>query len=452
MTYQEAVKYLESFSNYEKISSYSYKSAFCLERIEKLLDLFGRPQTRFNSIHIAGTKGKGSTSAMVFSIRVEAGFRGGRYTSPHLVDFRERIRVAQDKSWRLIAEKEVISLVEEMRPGVDSLKDRPSFFELYTALAFLYFARKDLNFVVAEVGLGGRLDATNVLRPLVCAITSLSFEHTEKLGNTLAQIAQEKCGIIKENAIVVTAPQEEEAERVIKQTCSEKNVHLFEVGKNILFEEAGFSSEKEIFSLKGIFNEHPCLEMPLLGEHQLINAGVAIGIIEALRQYEIFISPEAIREGFKKVYWPGRLEKICDRPAVILDGAQNKASARVLKEAIRKYFQYDKLILVLGISNDKDIKGICQELVGVSDEIVLTKANNPRAAEPKEVGCMIQDSGYRINICLTRNVEEAISSAKEKAKEDDLILVAGSLFVVGEARKIILTHNKIQNLTPSLYV
>jgi dihydrofolate synthase/folylpolyglutamate synthase len=190
--------------------------------MQALLDLFDHPERKFNSIHIAGTKGKGSTSAMVFSILSESGFRTGLYTSPHLVDFRERIRISQNKSWRLISEEEVVYLIEEMKPKVDSLKERPSFFELYTALAFLYFAKHNLQFVVAEVGLGGRLDATNVLEPLVCGITSLSFEHTEKLGHTLAEIAQEKCGIIKENTIVVTAPQGEEAMRVVKDNSCKK--------------------------------------------------------------------------------------------------------------------------------------------------------------------------------------------------------------------------------------
>ncbi|MCM8765278.1 MAG: Mur ligase family protein, partial [Candidatus Omnitrophica bacterium] len=256
MTYPEAIQYLESFINYERISKYSYKSAFRLERMDNLLSLFDHPERKFNSIHITGTKGKGSTSAMVFSILTEAGFSVGLYTSPHLVDFRERIRIAQDKSWRLISEEEVISLVEEIKPKIESLEEKPSFFELYTTLAFLYFAQNKSDFVVAEVGLGGRLDATNVLNPLVCGITSLSFEHTDKLGNTLTAIAKEKCGIIKENSVVVTSPQEEEAKRVIYETCKDKKARLFEVGKNIFFEEIGYAGEKEIFRLRGIFDEY----------------------------------------------------------------------------------------------------------------------------------------------------------------------------------------------------
>ncbi len=450
MTYPEVIRYLESFINYEKITGYSYKSAFRLERMHNLLDLFGHPERKFNSIHIAGSKGKGSVSAMVFSILTEANFKAGLNTSPHLIDFRERIRIAEDKYWRLITEEEVVSLVEEMKPKVDFLKERPSFFELYTALAFLYFARLNLHLVVAEVGLGGRLDATNVLNPLVCGITSLSFEHTDKLGNTLTSIAGEECGIIKENVIVVTAPQEDEAMKVIKENCCRKNAHLYEVGRNIFFEELGFDNGKEIFNLRGNFSEYAYLEMPLLGRHQLINAGVALGIIEALRNYGIYVSAEAVRAGFKKVYWPGRLEVIEEMPPIILDGAHNQASARALKEAVKKCFQYARLILVLGISKDKDIKGICQELTEIADEVILTKANNPRAEEPENISCRLQAAGCRHKIYLTNNVGEAIGLARKRAEEEDLILVTGSLFLVGEARKIILPPNKIQNLTPDI--
>jgi dihydrofolate synthase/folylpolyglutamate synthase len=230
----------------------------------------------------------------------------------------------------------------------------------------------------------------------------------------------------------------------------QKNAHLYEVGRSIFFEEVGFDNGKEIFNLKGMFGEYPHLEMPLVGEHQLINASVALGIIEALRNYDIYISPEAIRQGFKKVYWPGRLEKIAENPLITLDGAQNKASARALKEAVRKYFQYKRLILVLGISNDKDIKGICEELSSIADEIILTKANNPRAEEPEQIGCRLQVTGYKQNITLTKNVKGAMSLAREKAKDQDLILITGSLFLVGEIRELILTHETIQNLTPNL--
>ena len=444
MTYQEAIKYLESFINYERITTYSYRSSFRLERMDRILSLFDHPENKFNSLHITGTKGKGSVSAMAFSILNEAGFSCGLYTSPHLVDFRERIRIAQNRTWRLISEEEVVSLVEEIRPKIESLKERPSFFEIYTTLAFLYFAKKNLDFAVVEVGLGGRLDATNILNPLVCGITSISFDHMEKLGNTLAKIAQEKCGIIKENTIVVSAPQKEEVIEVIRETCQKKNAQLYEVNKDIFFEEIGWENKKEIFNIRGIFEEYTHLEMPLLGTHQLINASVALGMVEALRKYQIYISSPAVREGFRKVFWPGRLEILQERPLIILDGAQNRESAYALKEAVKKYFSYEKLILVLGISKDKDIKGICEELLEIADEIILTKANNPRAEEPKNIQNQISKIKYQNNVFLTKNVEEAISLAKEKARVSDLILITGSLFLVGEARDYLISYVQVQ--------
>ncbi|MGE4357401.1 MAG: folylpolyglutamate synthase/dihydrofolate synthase family protein [Candidatus Omnitrophota bacterium] len=438
MTYQEALNYLNSFINYERISKYSYRSAFRLERMDNLLSFFDHPERKFNSIHITGSKGKGSTSAMVFSILTEAGFSVGLYTSPHLVDFRERIRIARGNSWRFISKEEMVALVEEIKPIIEMVKERPSFFELYTALAFSFFAKNNLDFAVVEVGLGGRLDATNVLDPLVCAITPISFEHTDKLGNTLSSIAQEKCGIIKEGKIVITAPQEKEAKEVIYQTCKEKNALLYEVNRDIFFEEIGLVDRKEIFRIRGIFDEYPHLEMPLLGRHQLINASVAVGIIEALRKYQIYISPQAIREGFKRVFWQGRMEVVGDKPLIILDGAQNRASAYALKEAIKKYFCYKRLILVIGVSKDKDIKGICKELLEISQIVIITKADNPRAEEPEAIKSRIQKP--EVEIFLTKNIKEAVVLAKEKADREDLVLITGSLFIVGEARKLLLPY------------
>ncbi len=438
MTYSEAIGYLESFINYEKIDSYSYNSAFCLERMQELLELLGNPETKFNSIHIAGTKGKGSTSALVFSVLDRAGLRAGLYTSPHLSCFRERIRIAEDKSWRLISEEEVISLTEYIKPRLESFKPIPSFFEVYTALAFLYFARMSVEIAVVEVGMGGRLDATNVLKPLVCGITSISLEHTKKLGNTLTKITREKCGIIKPYSFVVSACQVQEVSSVIRNVCAEKEAVLYEVGKDIFFEEINFSSDKEIFSVKGILGEYPFMEIPLIGGHQLVNAALAAGIIDILRNYEIYIAPEVVREGFRCVYWPGRLEKIGKRPLIVLDGAQNGASAHALKEAVKKHFKYARLILVLGISRDKDIPGIIEELVEIADEVILTKADSPRAAEPRDIRYQIENIKYKNQIILTENTKEAVGLARKEAKEEDLILVTGSLFLVGEAREILI--------------
>ncbi len=423
MAYPEVIRYLESFINYEEIPAYPYKESLKLERIKGFLNLIGNPQHSLKSIHVAGTKGKGSTCAFITYILREAGFKVGLYTSPHLSDFRERIRILNTQYSRrntqcdfegMIAKKDLVRLVEELKPAIEkynrTLKYGPlSFFEVYTAIAFIYFKERKTDFVVLETGLGGRLDATNTAKPLVCAITPISLEHTQKLGNTLEEIAREKAGIIKSSqAIVVSASQEKEARSVIRKRCKGYGAELFEITKN----------KYQRFKIK------------LLGEHQQINANVAVEVIKALRNYNIHVSSDAIRKGLLSTVWPGRCEVVSKSPLVILDGAQNVASAQALKETIKDSFRYKKLILILGISNDKDIKGVCNELSDLADVIILTKANNSRATETKILAEYFKGKGIE----ETNNVKEALKLAKRIAHKEDLILVTGSLFVVGEAR------------------
>ena len=464
MTYPETTRYLESFINYEEIPSYPYKESLRLERIKIFLAVIDNPQNALKCIHIAGTKGKGSTCAFVAYILREAGYKVGLYTSPHLSDFRERIRVLNRKSGAipraclggvdqkpqkdfegLISKNELSGLVKKLKPVIEKYNKNSkygplSFFEVYTTLAFIYFKEKKADFVVLETGLGGRLDATNVVQPLVAAITPISYEHTQKLGTTLREIAAEKAGIIKiPNLTVISAPQEEEAARVIRNRSKEVGARLYEVGRDIKYQKAG-----DKFNVKGIFDEYPDLKIRLLGSHQLINATVAVGIIEALKFYGISVKAASIKKGLNNTVWPGRCEVIQQDPLVVLDGAQNIASSGALKKAIRESFftkggsasgrghrgKYKKLILVIGISSDKDLKGICAQLYGLADEIVLTKANNPRATPPEILAGYFK--GKRVY--LTNNVLEAREKTKEIAKKKDLILVTGSLFVVGEFR------------------
>lgn len=434
MDYQEALRYLDSFVNYEKLVSFDYRGSLKLDRMKAFAAALGDPQKGLRCIHIAGTKGKGSTSAMTASILREAGFKAGLYTSPHLVSFRERIRINDE----LISEEELCGLLDEIKPVIDRMpedEERPSFFEIYTAMAFLYFKKKMVDFCVLEVGMGGRLDATNIIeRPLCCGITQLSYEHTQKLGNTLAQIAAEKAGIIKEGAICVSSCQEDSAAGVIRGVCKNKNATLYEVGRDITFKEEA----RQTFSVSGISQDYPYLEVALLGDHQLMNAATAIGLVESLRFYDIIIGLDAISSGLKTTAWPGRLQILQEAPYIVLDGAQNRASAKALKEAVRKFFNYNRLILILGISKDKDIKGICEELSPISDEVILTKANLPRAEEPAVIKRYIEKEAR-----TAPTVEEAIDMAQDTAAVSDLILVTGSLFVVGEAlcrRSILMTQ------------
>ena len=341
----------------------------------------------------------------------------------------------------MISKGELTRLVVNLKPTIDKYNKNSkygplSFFEVYTALAFVYFKQKKADFAVLETGLGGRLDATNVVKPLVCAIAPISYEHTQKLGNTLREIATEKAGIIKSQVrrrksqalIVISAPQEKEAMEVIRNRCKEVGAKLYEVGKDV-----GFRVQGSGLRVQGLAGKYTDLRIRLLGRHQLINATVAIGVIEALRNYNINVSVDSIRKGFYNTVWPGRCEIISKNPLVVLDGAQNVVSSRALKEAIRKNFKYRKLILVLGVSNDKDIKGICRELTGLADAVILTQACSPRATEPGTLASYFKGK----EIYLTNNVKEAVDLTKQKSGPKDLILVTGSLFVVGEAREII---------------
>lgn len=433
MTYPEALHYLDSFINYEKQDRYDYKDSFRLDRMKKLVRLLGDPQAGINSIHIAGTKGKGSTCAIVYSILRSAGFRVGLYTSPHLVSFCERIRI--DDS--LISEDDVGRLLDKVRPAVDGMgSDRPTFFEVYTALACLYFNEQKVDFAVYEVGLGGRLDATNVVEPLVCAITPISYEHMDKLGNTLGEIASEKAGIIKDGSICVIAPQEKESAEAIGRICRERKARAIFVGRDIRFKELAADDRREVFSVSGLSEEYPSLEMGLLGPHQVANAATAIGIVEALGFHNITIRPDAIKKGVALAEWAGRLEIMRRSPLIILDGAQNRSSAKALASAIKRSFKYKELILVLGVSKDKDIKGITGELFPISSRVILTKSKiAERAMEPSR----IKELAGPADAIMTSDVSDALKKAVSMAGPDDMVLVTGSLFVVGEARELLIS-------------
>jgi dihydrofolate synthase/folylpolyglutamate synthase len=431
MTYRQALRYLDSFINYEAKDDYNYKDSFSLDRMARLASLLGDPQESVRSVHIAGTKGKGSTCAMVQSILKHAGFNVGLYTSPHLSSFTERIRIND----RLISERDVACFLGKVKSAVDRMKDDiPSFFEVYTAVAFLYFKEKKVDYAVYEVGLGGRLDATNIVEPLVSVITPISYEHTDKLGHTLGQIASEKAGIIKKDSVCVVAPQEKEALDAIKNIAEQKNTRLIIIGRDVHFKEMRSDESGEVFAVRGSLAIYPRLATSLIGAHQIANASGAIAAIEVLISKGAIVPKSAIVRGLKYVKWPGRLEIVSKRPYIVLDGAQNRASAHVLKNAVNKIFNYKKLILVLGVSGDKDIKGILRELLPISDKVILTKSRMVnRAMDPAKIIKFIAKSK---DVRLTANVSEALRMAKAGARPSDMILVTGSLFVVGEAREL----------------
>ena len=437
MTYREALNYLESFVDYEKRPTFDYHAVMKLSRMRALLDGLGNPQRNFRSIHIAGTKGKGSTCAFVYSILKESGIKAGLYTSPHLVDFKERIRISYPKE-RNIDGEELAALVTRIKLFLDNFSKSskfgaPSFFEVYTALAFLFFSIKKVDIAVIEVGMGGRLDATNTIEPLAVGITPISLDHTDRLGKTIEAITREKCGIIKENSIVVSSEQGPSVLNYIRKTAADRKAKIYLVGEDISYEPITASPDPagQTFNVRGIYGDYTLLTMPLLGKHQVANAATAVGIIESLRAHDITICSHDITSGIRNVNWPGRLQVAAKSPWIILDGAQNEASARTLKDAVKTIFAYKKLYLVFGVSLGKDIKGMARNLFPLAEEIFFTRADTPRAVSPEKIRRDFPD--YEKRSVATFNVKEAVELARRHAKPEDLILVTGSLFVVGEA-------------------
>ena len=351
MTPQEARQYLDSFINYEFHLSNLDRSAFNLDRLRALLVLLGSPQEKLKIIHVAGTKGKGSTCALVASILEQAGFSVGLYTSPHLSDYSERIRILSEPSKRdslndafkgKIQEEDLAGSLQEMYSSIEKIRmderwGRLTFFEVLTALAFYFFSKQKVDFVVLETGLGGRLDATNVARSLVAVITPLSLEHTKQLGSTIEAIAAEKAAIIKDkNQSVVVAPQFESAREVIQKQCRKMDAKAVWVGEDIQFQSLEASIDHQTFQIKTIHKKYSDLKMKLVGEHQLINAAMSVGVIEELRCHGYSIRDEAIRTGLWHCIWPGRFEVVQRNPLLILDGAHNPASAEALVKTLQK--------------------------------------------------------------------------------------------------------------------
>ena len=410
MTYAEALQYLDSFLNYEQTSAYLYAEAFSLDRVRSLLSRLGDPQNRYPTLHVAGTKGKGSTCAFAASILQAAGLKTGLYTSPHLWSIRERFQIDGVP----ISESELAEVVDEIRQV--SPEKELTYFEVTTACAFLHFARAKVDAAVIEVGLGGRLDATNVLNPAVTAITPISFDHMDKLGNTLAQIAGEKAGIIKPGIPVVVSPQPPEAMEVIEQTAKRQGAPLHRL-------------EREPVRLSRQ------VRVPLLGRHQLINAAAAIRLTElfAERTTILSLSEEVIIQGIARTRWPGRCQLIEGNPPVLIDGAQNAESARVLKETVQELFPDRPVILIVGTSADKDLEGMADVWGSWAKRIILTRAAHPRAASLDSLEKAF--AAAAVSVERSESVNEALQKAKEKAGPGGLIVVSGSLFVAGEVLK-----------------
>ena len=431
MDYQQALDYIDSYTDYEKTPMPHAAANYDLRRVDELLARLGNPHLKARSVHIAGTKGKGSVAAMVASVLTVSGYTTGLYTSPHLHTLRERIRV----NGKLISEDELIALVEKLKPEVEAVNQKATYgrlttFELLTALGFAYFSSKGANFQVLEVGLGGTFDATNVINPEVCIITSISFDHMEVLGHTLTEIATEKAGIIKPGSIVVTSPQADEVDRVIKDTCLNRGAELVRVGSDVTWQSLGFNVNRQLLQVKGKLGSYE-LTTPLLGHYQLDNVATAVAALEVLAGREINISRDSIINGLVRVSWPGRFQILSHRPLVVVDGAHNPDSAQKLKQSLEQYFRPDRAILIIGVSSDKDIAGVASELAPLFDRVIVTRSRHPRAMAPPPI--VAEFARHGVETQAVDDVPAALSLALTQAGDRDLICVAGSLFVVAEA-------------------
>ncbi|KPJ50697.1 hypothetical protein AMJ40_02095 [candidate division TA06 bacterium DG_26] len=417
MTYREACDFLFGLIDYERKSE---TPSFDLGGFSTFLWKLGSPHTRLrNPILIAGTKGKGSTAAFIASCLRAAGYRTGLFTSPHLISPTERIQVDGVP----ISRREFASLVASLKPFVES--ERQSFrtvFEILTAMAFMHFLEKETDAAVLEVGLGGRLDTTNVVEPRLAVITSISRDHTDILGNTVEDIAREKAGIIRPRTITVSAPQSEAVRAVLGDVCNEEKSTLVFSGRE--FRVLDHSLEGQQFEYEG-----ERYWIPLLGEHQVENGMLAIDSIRLLGLMGLPVDTHHVKLGLQNTTWPGRMQILRSSPLVVVDGAHNDESAIALKNAVTKYLQYKRLIAIIGISKNKDLRGIIEPLSEIADHLIFTRAHLPRAASPEE---LLQVYRGEAEAVAQPDIRSALKRAFSASGREDLILVTGSLYLVGE--------------------
>jgi len=441
MNYKQAEDYIFSYTDYEKTPVPHDPANYDLRRVEELLARLGYPHRGARSVHIAGTKGKGSVAAMVASALSHADYKTGLYTSPHLHTWRERMRV----NGELITEAEFVALVEELKSEVEEVNRKATYgqlttFELLTALGFAFFKLKEVALQVLEVGMGGKFDATNVISPEVSIITSISLDHTEVLGDTLAKIAGEKAGIIKPGGTVVMSPQVDEAAQAITATCLERGAWLIKVGSDVTWRSLGFTGNRQRLQVKGRLNSYK-LSIPLLGQYQLENAAVAVAALEVLTEKGFKISRHNITQGLAQVEWPGRLQVLSKHPMLVVDGAHNPDSAGKLRQSLEHYFglsvlkgktrPFERTILIIGVSCDKDIAGIVSALAPLFHQVIVTRSRHPRSMAPSRI--VAELAGYGVEAQVATDIPAALTVAFDTAGNKGLICVAGSLFVVGEA-------------------
>ena len=435
-TYDEAIKYLFNRTNYEQEKHLRYNvDTFNLKRMEHLLSLVGNPHTKVDTVHIAGTKGKGSTATMLARMIEANGYKVGLYTSPHVVDLHERIIVNSE----MISRTAMLGLLNRIYKAVETVSktSAPTFFEIMTAIAFMHFADSKADIAVIETGMGGRLDSTNVIKPKVVGITNLSFDHQKQLGSTIGEIAKEKAGIFKPGVPIVTVQQDPDAMRVLKAQAAAVKAPFSVTGVDI-----DFSHRFETSSEHGPHNrvclttptskfEH--LRVPLHGIHQAINCGLALAMLDKLKACGFDIDNDKSIAGLAKVKLPGRMEMICEDPRILIDGAHNAASIRALMYAIGQSIPYDSMIVIFGCNEDKDAKGMLQELQYGADKVVFTRSNSAKAKSPDELVEMY--AAISGKMCQSAPaIGEALRLAKSAVDKEDLICITGSFYLIGQAK------------------
>ncbi|MEE8442376.1 MAG: folylpolyglutamate synthase/dihydrofolate synthase family protein [Dehalococcoidia bacterium] len=444
MNYTESLDKLLGLTDLERVSGHGpHIRRYDLGRMEAFLEGLGNPHLKTPTVHVTGTKGKGSTAASIASVLAVQGYTPGLFTSPHLHTFRERIQF----DGQPVSEPEFASLVEDIWPVMEAVNAEESYgpittFEMLTAMAFLYFHRRQAGFQVIEVGLGGRLDSTNLVQPQVCVVTSISLDHTHVLGSTVEKIAHDKAGIIKPGSIAVTSPQQPGVMKVLEKACREQNVTLVPVENECQWTRESFDLDGQTFTVSAPWGDFH-LRTPLLGEHQLENVTTALVTLQVLNDLGFTISRNSLDKGFRSVHWPGRMEVLSQEPLLVVDGAHNPYSAARLRQTLHDYFSFDRLIYVVGLSADKNVSGIIQELAQDAATVIVTRSRHPRATSSGVLASGFKERG--IDALEIDGVDAALKYALDHAGAGDLIMVTGSIFVAAEAREVTL------GIPPELY-
>jgi dihydrofolate synthase / folylpolyglutamate synthase len=434
--FRTALAFINEHTNYERMLRVGYNTTnFNLARMQRILDAIGNPHKKLRCAHIAGTKGKGSTCHMLAAMLQSTGHRVGLYTSPHIVNIRERIAI----NGQNISEADFTRAIARVAPVARRLApENPTFFEVMTAAAFWHFAQQKVDFVVVETGLGGRLDSTNVIKPEVVGITNISFDHMAQLGNTLEAIAEEKAGIFKPGVSAVVAPQPPGVKRVFRDVAKRVGCDLKILGDDIeftyRFESSRASGPHARICMMTPGSRFDHVEVPMLGEHQALNCGVALGMVDVLRQKGMNIPEQPAIDGLTRLQIPGRLETIREKPRTIVDCAHNAASIAALMRAIGQNISYDSMVVIFGCSADKDIDGMLSQLQLGADKVIFTNNGSPRSADPKDLHARFVEKSQKM-AQIEPTLLDAYRVATHCVSREDLICITGSVYLVGLAKE-----------------